>query len=83
MNVNQHEMEYQGRLFGKVNKKFIELIATTDDIKNLKSDLYHAEANLEIANKQIAEMKDLLKHVDEYCYLGDNDLTESIKQAIK
>ena len=55
-------MKYEGRLFGKVNKRFIELEMTSKDVVKileevsiLESDKYHAEANLAIAEKQIKE----------------------------
>ena len=64
-------------------------------IKELKDDKYMKGYNDALGNrnwwieenakkdKEIKELKDLLYHVDKYCYLGDNDLTYSIKQALK
>lgn len=58
-------MEYKGKLYGKVGKTFIPLMATTDEYEGLEKNNQLLRAKLKVAEKALNEIIIWQENIDE------------------
>ena len=63
--INFKQMEYKGKLYGKVHKSYFPLEATTDDFEALQTNIELLKKKLQVAEKAL---NDIVKWDDDLEY---------------